>query len=65
MDSQTIKSAVRERYAGFVTQNQSCCGPATSCGCEPGEQSLGLGYASQDLQAVPEGANLGLGCGNP
>jgi len=69
MDSQTIKSAVRERYAGFVTQNQSCCGPASSCGCAPvgapGEQSLGLGYTGQDLQAVPEGANLGLGCGNP
>jgi SAM-dependent methyltransferase len=65
MDSQTIKTAVRERYAGFVTQNQGCCGPATACGCAPGEQSLGLGYAAQDLQAVPEGANLGLGCGNP
>lgn len=65
MDSQTIKTAVRERYAGFVTQNQSCCGPATSCGCAPGEQSLDLGYAAQDLQAVPDGANLGLGCGNP
>lgn len=65
MDSQTIKTAVRDRYAGFVTQNQGCCGPATSCGCAPGEQSLGLGYAAQDLQAVPEGANLGLGCGNP
>lgn len=69
MDSQTIKTAVRERYAGFVTNNQSCCGPATSCGCasegDPGGASLGLGYGEQDLAAVPEGANLGLGCGNP
>ncbi|MCE1204248.1 MAG: arsenite methyltransferase [Holophagaceae bacterium] len=67
MDSQTIKAGVRERYAGFVTNNQSCCGPATSCGCapDPGAASLGLGYGEQDLAAVPEGANLGLGCGNP
>lgn len=65
MDSQTIKAAVRDRYAGFVTQNQSCCGPATSCGCAPGDASLNLGYGAEDLAAVPKGANLGLGCGNP
>jgi SAM-dependent methyltransferase len=91
MDSQTIKSAVRERYAGFVTRNQSCCGTtllqgapaartllesraeagqgqssAPACGCDhPGDLSLQLGYENRDLQAVPEGANLGLGCGNP
>jgi len=67
MDSQTIKSAVRERYAGFVSRNESCCGPSASCGCapDPGAASLGLGYGAQDLAAAPEGANLGLGCGNP
>jgi SAM-dependent methyltransferase len=65
MDSKTLKSAVRDRYAGFVTKNQSCCGPSTACGCAPGEASLNLGYGAQDLSAVPEGANLGLGCGNP
>jgi len=69
MDSQTIKIAVRERYAGFATQNQSCCSTSSSCGCapdsDPGAASLGLGYGAQDLAAVPEGANLGLGCGNP
>ncbi|WP_243303303.1 arsenite methyltransferase [Geothrix oryzisoli] len=65
MDSETLKSAVRDRYAGFVTKNQSCCGPSTSCGCAPGDASLELGYDPKDLAAVPEGANLGLGCGNP
>lgn len=66
MDSQTIKAAVRERYAGFVTNNQSCCPPSSSCGCATDEDpSLRLGYANQDIEAVPEGANLGLGCGNP
>jgi arsenite methyltransferase len=66
MDSQTIKAAVRERYAGFVANNQSCCPPSSSCGCATDEDpSLRLGYANQDIEAVPEGANLGLGCGNP
>jgi len=66
MDSQDIKAAVRERYAGFVTHNQSCCPPSTPCGCAAEEDpSLRLGYGNQDIAAVPDGANLGLGCGNP
>lgn len=65
MDSEKLKSAVRDRYAGFVTKNQSCCGPSTSCGCAPGDASLDVGYDPKDLSGVPEGANLGLGCGNP
>jgi arsenite methyltransferase len=66
MDSQTLKAAVRERYAGFVTNNQSCCPPSSTCGCATEEDpSLHLGYGAQDIEAVPEGANLGLGCGNP
>ncbi|WP_243295600.1 arsenite methyltransferase [Geothrix mesophila] len=64
MEPETLKSAVRDRYAGFVTKNQSCCGGGTSC-CAPGDASLDLGYDPKDLAAVPEGANLGLGCGNP
>ncbi|GLH68393.1 arsenite methyltransferase [Geothrix edaphica] len=65
MEPETLKSAVRDRYAGFVKNNQSCCGPSTSCGCAPGDASLDVGYDPKDLAAVPEGANLGLGCGNP
>jgi SAM-dependent methyltransferase/N-acetylglutamate synthase-like GNAT family acetyltransferase len=67
MDNDTIKAAVRERYAGFVTKNTSCCGPKSACGCSgtTEDPSLRIGYASQDVGAVPEGANLGLGCGNP
>jgi SAM-dependent methyltransferase len=35
-----------------------CCGPGPAA-------SLALGYSPEDLAAVPEGANMGLGCGNP
>ncbi|HLO66575.1 MAG TPA: arsenite methyltransferase [Holophaga sp.] len=63
MTDDTLKAALRERYAGFVNRNESCCGPR-SCGCA-GDASLALGYDPGDLEAAPEGANLGLGCGNP
>jgi SAM-dependent methyltransferase len=67
MDSKTIKTAVRDRYARVVTHNEPCCKPDTSSSCcgATGDPSLLLGYDTQDLEAVPAGANLGLGCGNP
>jgi len=67
LEKENIKSAVRERYAGFVKQRTSCCGTAKSCGCSGAleDPSLRVGYAIQDIEAVPDGANLGLGCGNP
>ena len=69
MQEQEIKKAVRERYAGRVTEAGSCCPPqATSCcGAPKVEDEIGkrIGYSDEELGAVPEGANLGLGCGNP
>jgi ubiquinone/menaquinone biosynthesis C-methylase UbiE len=64
-----IRKAVREGYAQIARGEQdSCCGPQP-CGCNTQDQartiSLSLGYKGKDLKAVPEGANLGLGCGNP
>jgi len=56
----------------------SCCGPPESenqnnppaCGCGRGDLNADrissfLGYSQEDLERVPDGANLGLGCGNP
>ena len=60
---EAIKSEVRARYGAIAATRGSCCGPKSSCEC--GDPSLALGYAQQDLAAVPDGANLGLGCGNP
>ena len=62
------KRVVREGYARIARQGRSCCGPASSCSCgtsQAREVSKGIGYSEEELQAVPEGANLGLGCGNP
>jgi SAM-dependent methyltransferase len=68
-DEERLRQAVRERYGAIARSGGSCCGPSGSCGCGSAvsttELSKGLGYTEDDLQAVPEGANLGLGCGNP
>lgn len=59
-----VRAAVREQY-GAVARSKTTSGCAPSC-CGPGaEASLKLGYSEEDLAAVPEGANMGLGCGNP
>ncbi len=63
-----VKKAVREGYAEIAKQGGSCCGCGSSCcgSVSPAVQvSKQIGYSDEDLKAVPEGANLGLGCGNP
>jgi len=75
---QDIKEAVRDRYATSATQGTSCCGSAasaSSCCCGSSATSSAtaarpftseeLGYDAAELGAIPEGADLGLGCGNP
>lgn len=59
-----IRAAVRENY-GKVAQGGTggCCAPGC-CAPNP-DASLELGYSEADLAAVPVGANMGLGCGNP
>ena len=63
--SEAIVEVVRERY-GRIAQGleSSCCGTSGTCGGESAA-ALGIGYTPQDLAAVPEEANLGLGCGAP
>ena len=68
MKEEEIKKYVRDRYARAANKGSSCCQPASSC-CGGGKDtdiiSKSIGYTDQDLKVVPEGANLGLGCGNP
>jgi SAM-dependent methyltransferase len=71
MSESDVKAAVREHYAKVVTGQTSCCGGApaasTCCGPTPTPITLGkaIGYSEQELATVPDGSNLGLGCGNP
>jgi arsenite methyltransferase len=74
-DNDQVRDAVRDRYADLAKSGSSCC-----CGSSAGEadaveaylarktgdeESLRLGYSEEELASAPEGANLGLGCGNP
>jgi len=61
MDGEQIKELVRSRYAAVAEGAVGCCGGART----PEEVSCGMGYSAAELASVPEGANLGLGCGNP
>jgi SAM-dependent methyltransferase len=71
MDEVQIKEMVRARYGGIAVSqsSDSCCAPAASGCCGPSssevEKARRMGYSDAELEAVPEGANLGLGCGNP
>ncbi len=68
MDKEEIKKVVRKGYGKIAKQSSSCCVPANSCcgNTDPAQAiSKTIGYSEEELKAVPEGANLGLGCGNP
>ena len=69
------RQQVRARYGEFA-RGGNCCstgGGAPSCcasgtersSCGPASVATQLGYSTKDLATLPEGANLGLGCGNP
>jgi SAM-dependent methyltransferase len=64
-DPESVVKDVRERYGAFATAGTSCCGPPTPSCCATGDVATRLGYDVVDLDLLPEGANLGLGCGAP
>jgi len=68
MKEEDIKKIVRDGYATIARQGCGCCGPTSSCcgGTDLSHEiSQDIGYTEEDINAAPEGANLGLGCGNP
>ncbi len=62
MDRERIHETVREGYSRVAERG---CGCGCSCGADPGEISGKIGYTTDEMEGVPPGANLGLGCGNP
>ncbi len=64
MESTQIKAAVKEQY-GKVAKGEATCG--SLCGCTENAEGLAItfGYSAAELATLPEGANLGLSCGNP
>ncbi|MFH0795589.1 MAG: arsenite methyltransferase [Candidatus Omnitrophota bacterium] len=65
--AEEIKKLVRDGYAKVVTQGTSCCSSSSCCTSANLAQDISksVGYSDEEMSVVPEGANLGLGCGNP
>lgn len=72
-EADQIRNTVRTAYSQVAESSNTgtACGEASSC-CGVSEDaginaliSTRLGYSDQDCDAVPEGADMGLGCGNP
>ena len=67
-----IRQAVRESYGRVaVSSGSSGCGCGPTCCSKPSNSdtveatSMALGYSREEVELVPDGANMGLGCGNP
>lgn len=60
-----VRQAVQERYGSIAETrgSTSCCGEMSLSTLD--EKAHQVGYSAEDTSAVPAGANLGLGCGNP
>jgi ubiquinone/menaquinone biosynthesis C-methylase UbiE len=70
MDSEAVRETVRQGYAKIANDTSTgCCGPGVSCcGSSPQDSdklAKELGYTVDELKVLPEGANMGLSCGNP
>jgi len=61
MNTTEVKEMVRNWYGGIAAGSESCCGSPAA----PQEASCSMGYSEAELASLPEGADLGLGCGNP
>ena len=69
-NEQAVRDMVRHGYAKIAKETSaSCCTPGVSC-CGSAPQDADklasqLGYSIVELKALPDGANMGLSCGNP
>lgn len=70
-NAEVVKNEVRSAYADVAkanNQNKSCGNSRSCCGVSAkpdSDYSQELGYSQEDLKSVPDGCNMGLGCGNP
>jgi len=65
-NQKTIRDAIKNKYGSIARTGGSCCGPENSCRqSSASDASRNVGYSDDDLSGAPDGANLGLGCGNP
>ena len=64
ISQEDIRDSVRKRYARAARQQESV-GTASCCDSSAHVDATRLGYSAEDISSAPEGAEMGLGCGNP
>jgi len=66
-NAKDIKQIVKEGYGKIARAAGSCCQAASCCGNANLAKDIGkvVGYSDEEMNAVPQNSNLGLGCGNP
>ncbi|MHC4642969.1 MAG: arsenite methyltransferase [Planctomycetota bacterium] len=71
MKDDEIRQAVRKNYGEIAKSGAESCGCSPSASSSDGNKpsaadvSARIGYSADEVASVPEGANMGLGCGNP
>ena len=68
LDSESVRQAIREGYCQIAQKDGSCCSGVSCCGSnaeDSAQLAKYVGYSAEELAALPEGANMGLSCGNP
>jgi SAM-dependent methyltransferase len=64
--NEQVRETVRTGYAAIATgRHSSCCFSPRSGHADPTRLARAVGYDEQSLANLPEGANMGLSCGNP
>jgi arsenite methyltransferase len=65
--AEAVREKVRAGYGAIAEGGGLCCGPKAPCsgGKAPDQLAQGVGYTAEELASLPEGANMGLSCGNP
>lgn len=59
--NERIRETVRQGYTDIAQGNTGCC-----CGSSSPDKLAGaIGYTKEELESLPDGANMGLSCGNP
>src|SRR6266403_631833 len=68
IDSEKVRQAIREGYGKIAQKDTSCCSGVSCCGSnaeDAAQLATHVGYSLEELATLPDGANLGLSCGNP
>src|SRR3974377_1739776 len=68
IDSETVRAAVRKGYGQIAQKDCGCSSGVSCCGSnaqDSDQLAQYVGYSAEELAALPDGANMGLSCGNP